>query len=169
MVHRIDVDRRIIPAYAGNTPVDYRVDCRDRDHPRVCGEHGVVVGCQSVVWGSSPRMRGTQILVQPDRPSTGIIPAYAGNTRISCNACMIFRDHPRVCGEHPFRRGRYCPARGSSPRMRGTPQERFRGHGWHGIIPAYAGNTLGSGRSCAWHGDHPRVCGEHSIIRKRKT
>ena len=36
-----------------------------------------------------------------------------------------------------------------------------------GIIPAYAGNTEFADCTMAKYGDHPRVCGEHSMGRKR--
>ena len=53
------------------------------------------------------------------------------------------RDHPRVCGEHI---GIAVPAElrsGSSPRMRGTLQVTQVEREAVGIIPAYAGNTMG--------------------------
>ena len=72
----------------------------------------------------------------------GIIPAYAGNTPQCDRGWNRARDHPRVCGEHSVRVVRRSAARGSSPRMRGTPSglELFSNDA--GIIPAYAGNTL---------------------------
>ena len=73
----------------------------------------------------------------------------------------IYRDHPRVCGEHASASGSAAGCAGSSPRVRGTHghERDFRIGG--GIIPACAGNTAwGRQRSCCrW--DHPRVCGEH--------
>ena len=116
-----DTERRIIPAYAGNT---IRGGCRRwriRDHPRICGEHIVREGKHHGLAGSSPHMRGTlcgriqRETVRRDHPRIcgehpersnrmrwvwGIIPAYAGNT---CEAlCQIVDsgDHPRICGEH---------------------------------------------------------------------
>ena len=72
--------RGIIPAYAGNTPTAKLLHFKFRDHPRVCGEHNTVIKLCRVNWGSSPRMRGTQ-LDKADIPyRIGIIPAYAGNT-----------------------------------------------------------------------------------------
>ena len=50
----------IIPACAGNTLIVFLMMSRQRDHPRVCGEHAsghVVVGQTA---GSSPRVRGTR-------------------------------------------------------------------------------------------------------------
>ena len=75
-------------------------------------------------------------------------------------------DHPRVCGEHELTLFENGLALGSSPRMRGTPFMRFCAVSLLGIIPAYAGNTVGGGRCGGGVRDHPRVCGEHfSAIR----
>ena len=52
--------------------------------------------------------------------------------------------------------------KGSSPRMRGALRDLDR-HGLAvGIIPAYAGSTLGFTFELKPTGDHPRVCGEHA-------
>ena len=106
-------------------------------------------------------MRGTRNCRSCCVPSPGIIPAYAGNTRTRIRWQRGAWDHPRVCGEHSFRRTDRCCAGGSSPRMRGTPTCRVSALLSGGIIPAYAGNTpaLTALRDIEW--DHPRVCGEH--------
>ena len=132
----------IIPAYAGNTsPMKSRVRPR-RDHPRVCGEHDMMVIGSLEDLGSSPRMRGTQNSTRSSRPTSGIIPAYAGNT-------------VRRAG-HSYGR------RGSSPRMRGTPDTVHQSAIELGIIPAYAGNTWRCLQYDIQPRDHPRVCGEHT-------
>ena len=155
----------IIPAYAGNT--SYGNDCkaRDRDHPRVCGEHCHVRRCLFPQEGSSPRMRGTHLAVNPRPRKRGIIPAYAGNTSVKINACARHGDHPRVCGEHVTTAKSVGAYIGSSPRMRGTRESRFSDSIPHGIIPAYAGNTLTSSSTVSVCWDHPRVCGEHCRFR----
>ena len=152
----------IIPAYAGNTLLMELALNRFRDHPRVCGEHFSRNYWFVRARGSSPRMRGTL----PSRlcrvHSSGIIPAYAGNTVKQENPSPPSRDHPRVCGEH-YPESAICGHnRGSSPRMRGTLTIELVDGKAGGIIPAYAGNTLSliSPRPCCR--DHPRVCGEHS-------
>ena len=48
----------IIPAYAGSTLDRPTKRCYVRDHPRVCGEHGVYSASPMRNAGSSPRMRG---------------------------------------------------------------------------------------------------------------
>ena len=108
-------------------------------------------------------MRGTLREAAPCRDDWGIIPAYAGNTHgIGCRA-SAGRDHPRVCGEHVFADSHIEDAAGSSPRMRGTLTAIHCAAELIGIIPAYAGNTFRLSRVVAWHGDHPRVCGEHDM------
>ena len=131
----------IIPAHAGNTPIDSGEMLNARDHPRACGEHSVFKKRQFQKPGSSPRMRGTQIRQPVDVRLAGIIPAHAGNTSTPCARPRPRRDHPRACGEHVFHIG--------------FSREK------HGIIPAHAGNTEGVTALTRLCGDHPRACGEH--------
>ena len=172
----------IIPAYAGNTGRDRIRLHPPRDHPRVCGEHHGAVEPRNCHPGSSPRMRGTRQLVGWRTPESGIIPAYAGNTRAQPASLPANWDHPRVCGEHSTSSKPPDVMSGSSPRMRGTRSWRDCRAARAGIIPAYAGNTCPSTRAkCSTRGiipayagntcdvassrcaarDHPRVCGEH--------
>ena len=51
-------NRRIIPAYAGSTVYRRLLAGSRRDHPRVCGEHLIIIARPVRTWGSSPRMRG---------------------------------------------------------------------------------------------------------------
>ena len=131
----------IIPAYAGNTVFERGCSGFVGDHPRICGEHGDDVVCRFWDTGSSPHMRGTLVLSCVAVVVSGIIPAYAGNTRAKNGTAAIDR--------------------GSSPHMRGThtfvdDQARL-----HGIIPAYAGNTGSHAHDVKPSRDHPRICGEH--------
>ena len=152
----------IIPAYAGNTTVRAISAQEGRDHPRVCGEHFASNAIPACAWGSSPRMRGTPSHVLVYDHLIGIIPAYAGNTQCQVGILHSRGDHPRVCGEH-MRCG-VVEVRdvGSSPRMRGTPCDCLPQAGGLGIIPAYAGNTMGFDSVACQEQDQPRVCGEHS-------
>ena len=155
---------RIIPAYAGNTSTAGLCRCSARDHPRVCGEHPTRTEPTSTSWGSSPRMRGTLPVVGSPVSESGIIPAYAGNTQVAHVKSLALRDHPRVCGEHFSEQFERINKTGSSPRMRGTRMISSDFLTYHGIIPAYAGNTRlpCSYRRLEW--DHPRVCGEHTAV-----
>ena len=132
---------RIIPAYAGNTLLPPKPFTPDRDHPRVCGEHGTIRWARSWTAGSSPRMRGTLPLRRRALLGHGIIPAYAGNTTGGLGSPCGSWDHPRVCGEHPSLALSPMNDAGSSPRMRGTLNLPLINGASPRIIPAYAGNT----------------------------
>ena len=70
----------IIPACAGST---YAALCASRcirDHPRMCGEHCWKL-CHTSSWmGSSPHVRGAQMIAFICCHALGIIPACAGST-----------------------------------------------------------------------------------------
>ena len=70
----------IIPADAGNTLIAEIGVVADLDHPRGCGEHDVVQADSIPVAGSSPRMRGTHVVLMAPVQPVRIIPADAGNT-----------------------------------------------------------------------------------------
>ena len=55
-------------------------------------------------------------------------------------------------------------AGGSPPRVRGTLALHDLALALGGIIPACAGNTVVDSVDCRFHGDHPRVCGEHPTV-----
>ena len=110
----------IIPAYAGNTRgvlCGYR---GDGDHPRICGEHVCHASSYLSVMGSSPHMRGTPPACPDQGARRRIIPAYAGNTDRTRSKCSVYRDHPRICGEHFKYNVLETVCGGSSPHMRGT-------------------------------------------------
>ena len=141
---QLDADRGviagIIPACAGNTRLARSRTLGSRDHPRVCGEHGMpgtlrvegrgssrVCGEHLAIprpsfplMGSSPRVRGTLERLDGVHDGLGIIPACAGNTRRAARATISSRDHPRVCGEHAALFMVCSTCMGSSPRVRGT-------------------------------------------------
>ena len=106
-------------------------------------------------------MRGTPVGSIYLSVNDGIIPAHAGNTSGHSTSAGRSGDHPRACGEHFFVSASRANAVGSSPRMRGTRWHNMRPMPQPGIIPAHAGNTIGSVGFpiVAW--DHPRACGEH--------
>ena len=151
----------IIPACAGNTAVLTDSCFSKRDHPRMCGEHPADHSETIEDLGSSPHVRGT--LVEGGRPvgQQGIIPACAGNTRRPSTLCLATWDHPRMCGEHIGRYTSFIGQPGSSPHVRGTHEMLDGADRNAGIIPACAGNTLGTLILCRLCGDHPRMCGEH--------
>ena len=111
--------------------------------------------------GSSPHTRGARSDVQPSRPATGIIPAYAGSTRRCPTPADSHWDHPRIRGEHSSNPARAAGGAGSSPHTRGAQRRERRNDVAQRIIPAYAGSTAGAIGFGATAADHPRIRGEH--------
>ena len=134
------MNRRFIPAYAGNSSAQLRFLALDAVHPRLRGElhrKAVKTICST---GSSPLTRGTRIEITSFNVHNRFIPAYAGN---SCKAQFRFRTN-----------------RGSSPLTRGTPRPLQINLRPHRFIPAYAGNSLISRASVIDSAVHPRLRGE---------
>ena len=153
-----------IPAHAGNTPGRIVSIVRKTVHPRACGEHTPPCFWRLSFAGSSPRMRGTQMLHQL-RPERGrFIPAHAGNTSCPSNPLRPGAVHPRACGEHFAQQRQVAFYVGSSPRMRGTLVHQAADLGHQRFIPAHAGNTPTSPRRSETKAVHPRACGEHAFL-----
>ena len=114
--------------------------------------------------GSSPRMRGTHGPGILSHFIPGIIPADAGNTPQKLNSRGTERDHPRGCGEHTEPGCVEFVNQGSSPRMRGTQRPSSAALSTGRIIPADAGNTKPIKVQVVQKRDHPRGCGEHTLV-----
>ena len=155
------LERRFIPAFAGNT-ARARADPNSVSvHPRVCGEHAAKGKLSSAFPGSSPRLRGTPPARTAVRASLRFIPAFAGNTAQAPCPVDGISVHPRVCGEHADELTANSQIVGSSPRLRGTPSASAENLLVAPVIPAFAGNTRIGGGGRAYQSVHPRVCGEH--------
>jgi len=133
--------RRLIPACAGNTSPRTRAARSTSAHPRVRGEHYVVIWPGQTHDGSSPRARGTQRQPRRGRDVDRLIPACAGNTTLTPSIASGTAAHPRVRGEHYPDDFQRILDWGSSPRARGTRSPRRRRCRRRGLIPACAGNT----------------------------
>ena len=72
--------RRFIPACAGNREPSWHERLCRPVHPRVCGEQWRLALEELHDYGSSPRVRGTGKIEQPERTQTRFIPACAGNS-----------------------------------------------------------------------------------------
>ncbi len=73
------VERRFIPARAGNGPARQPDGMPDQVHPRACGERLVDVAERDAKAGSSPRVRGTGCGAVRFIRASRFIPARAGN------------------------------------------------------------------------------------------
>ena len=114
-------------------------------------------------------MRGKPTEARETLLNRRITPADAGKTTRFLHSLSRTRDHPRGCGENAIPRTRISAKIGSPPRMRGKLFERYILGNWVGITPADAGKTLL--RSCVIVGveDHPRGCGENTLLKTYRS
>ena len=152
----------IIPACAGSSSPHPRRLVGHGDHPRVCGEQLRCVSTRSRPEGSSPRVRGAEVIHDAGGDRVGIIPACAGSSQRRPAWGRAPWDHPRVCGEQMPGRDLAAAEAGSSPRVRGAAPRQDRDQRPRGIIPACAGSRTLTARTSPVTGDHPRVCGEQT-------
>ncbi len=125
------------------------------------GEHFEPWSAEEAWKGSSPRARGAPGVALVVAAAAGIIPACAGSTLSEPATALIWKDHPRVRGEHWSNRPFATTPLGSSPRARGAPFGQLVDQIVGGIIPACAGSTVRAPPRGAAVRDHPRVRGEH--------
>ena len=111
---------RIIPAFAGNTCCRPREAEKRWDHPRIRGEHTGLLSLSKFNPGSSPHSRGTPDHLPSSEVRSGIIPAFAGNTKEGGSGNHAYGDHPRIRGEHRGACQQTLRHKGSSPHSRGT-------------------------------------------------
>ena len=142
------LNRRFIPAYAGNAAATPRPRPARAVHPRIRGERPPGKTVYSFSIGSSPHTRGTPPGLQSSHPVWRFIPAYAGNALAPQDRASQDAVHPRIRGErytivHAVRIG-----------------DRF--------IPAYAGNAILASAADKPLKVHPRIRGERCRELDRK-
>ena len=156
--------RRSIPAYAGEPYAEAFQGAQQRVYPRVCGGTTRRSRMPSPVMGLSPRMRGNRMPRLSRGPSSGSIPAYAGEPLDDPGCRPRSWVYPRVCGG-TRRRPRVNGGRnGLSPRMRGNPSIWRCMSIWRRSIPAYAGEPAQSDYAGRDSMVYPRVCGGTSVL-----
>ena len=154
-------DRGLIPACAGKTrPMPGR-RCSGWAHPRVCGENPSPMPDAVRCLGSSPRVRGKQVLGLTWECVDRLIPACAGKTLLNRWGSDSVWAPPRVCGENPAPGYVTSYTAGSSPRVRGKRKGNAMRRYLSRLIPACAGKTAAARCTRACGGAHPRVCGEN--------
>ena len=109
-------------------------------------------------------MRGKVGALAPEEPRPGITPAYAGKRSGPSCRWSSGRDHPRVCGEKCCVVHVFVTEEGSPPRMRGKVEQQIISILLRGITPAYAGKSQWGPPAGGRERDHPRVCGEKSMV-----
>ena len=93
----------LIPAGAGKTSPWKSRASQPSAHPRGGGENSRARFSGLDDRGSSPRGRGKQVEKKPETPSQGLIPAWAGKTRLRSSCRRRIAAHPRVGGENHAR------------------------------------------------------------------
>ena len=94
-----------------------------------------------------------------------ITPAHAGKSRCCLRPAERPQDHPRACGEKLKVAHATDSLEGSPPRMRGKVAGLVAGRVFPGITPAHAGKRSRYDDFTSDGGDHPRACGEKSMVR----
>ena len=133
--------QRFIPAWAGNALPPWPQLPIMPVHPRVGGERILLYWSGDKISGSSPRGRGTRLVIRISPGWPRFIPAWAGNAPIGNRQCSRVSVHPRVGGERSMPQTYSARAAGSSPRGRGTPIPEGGKHASRRFIPAWAGNA----------------------------
>ena len=153
---------RIIPARAGQTQRQGRLQHGRPDHPRACGANVNPWTSSESMVGSSPRVRGKPRQVQSSGTPVRIIPARAGQTRTTGRPSPPATDHPRACGANLTGGRPDDTVGGSSPRVRGKLGSGALNELNERIIPARAGQTRWNRWNCSTSSDHPRACGANN-------
>ena len=115
------LQRRSIPAYAGEPTAAQPLHTAPSVYPRVCGGTPVARLSRHRPPGLSPRMRGNPIAALVVLLVCRSIPAYAGEPPPGPAAVRLRQVYPRVCGGTRNPDTLAHIAAGLSPRMRGNP------------------------------------------------
>ena len=156
------LNRRFIPAYAGNAAATPRPRPARAVHPRIRGERPPGKTVYSFSIGSSPHTRGTPPGLQSSHPVWRFIPAYAGNASVVGPGCTPEPVHPRIRGERSRASRSSITRRGSSPHTRGTLPRAGSQVLRQRFIPAYAGNAASAQIPVTDVAVHPRIRGERT-------
>ena len=150
----------ITPACAGKSEEATTNADAEGDHPRMCGEKLLQCTQESHHLGSPPHVRGKADGCPVSERLPGITPACAGKSESAPLVSMVFRDHPRMCGEKKPRMDSRRRKQGSPPHVRGKALLRECRYCAVRITPACAGKRFEKDPTEKGYKDHPRMCGE---------
>ena len=159
-----DVERRSIPASAGEPRRKRKPQARRRVYPRECGGTGDLPVAAVVVQGLSPRVRGNPGWASQSRNRWRSIPASAGEPRPGHREENPRQVYPRECGGTSARDRAHWEKEGLSPRVRGNLAQGSLTPLQIRSIPASAGEPRGTCPSGIPAAVYPRECGGTSII-----
>ena len=161
---KIQENSTVHPRACGETPTTSRLTSHETVHPRACGGNLVGMSGSSGVTGPSPRVRGKHVLrheaVVPERS----IPARAGETRTTQTSRLLPQVHPRACGGNYEELSEGTGEPGPSPRVRRKPGTEGTGRRAEGSIPARAGETDANVNLLITLTVHPRACGGNAEL-----
>ena len=158
-VHLQRIERRSIPAWAGETSSPVTGASTIKVYPRVGGGNPRTRPPTRASSGLSPRGRGKQRIVESDRYRSGSIPAWAGETRLPISPLTARKVYPRVGGGNISERSSAHISAGLSPRGRGKHAEYWGIVQQIRSIPAWAGETCRTAMRAHAAGVYPRVGG----------
>ena len=135
--------------------------------PRVRGSRSCWCRCRMAsAGGLSPRVRGSHVRLRRVLAIMGSIPAGAGKPGVpGWSRHRAQGVYPRGCGEADAAVVSDVRARGLSPRVRGSQNERCKNVSALGSIPAGAGKPGMAYRIASITTVYPRGCGEATIAR----
>ena len=154
---------RLIPAHAGKTRCNPRVQPCVAAHPRSRGENSGLRLWLSARSGSSPLTRGKRGGGRLARWGGRLIPAHAGKTILAAVNGSSLTAHPRSRGENFEETSLLASCPGPSPLTRGKRRVDGQAASLRRLIPAHAGKTRYSRTTGVDSTAHPRSRGENEI------
>ncbi len=161
--------KRFIPTRVGNRHSPSRRKRQCSVHPHACGEQRLCRYERFTMFGSSPRVWGTDRCSFSRAPPRRFIPTRVGNSPASPRACSPRTVHPHACGEQVNPMAGRARCRGSSPRMWGTVRLRQDDVVDGRFIPTRVGNSISGRGESSSVGVHPHACGEQPVSPPRPT
>ena len=148
-----------IPAPAGQPDLCGDGPAGPEGHPRTCGATAGLCASCNARRGTSPHLRGNRRVRRHRCTGRRDIPAPAGQPPPRQPPPRSRPGHPRTCGATPVERGLADVLFGTSPHLRGNPDQRADAGSDQGDIPAPAGQPTWISSSIYTPRGHPRTCG----------
>src|SRR5665811_2041446 len=155
---------RFIPTRVGTTGMSIKWASSPAVHPHACGDHVVTHGDRLPYRGSSPRVWGPQVTWAKEHRTVRFIPTRVGTTTSDKRSATAMSVHPHACGDHSIARTIEVADPGSSPRVWGPRQTRWKPSRNRRFIPTRVGTTPDTPETVTQQADHPHACGDHSPL-----
>ena len=130
----------------------------------MCGESFSRNHFDSSFQGSPPHVWGKQLFKCSVGVGSGITPTCVGKALIIKHAVYALKDHPHMCGESGNAVTIQGFGSGSPPHVWGKPEDCCEQYRCQRITPTCVGKAPCRPPVCAYHRDHPHMCGESSKV-----